>query len=308
MIELLVVIAIIAVLIALLLPAVQQAREAARRSQCKNNLKQMGLAFHNYHDVHNRLPAGYAFESKNNVAIYGWPTMLLPYVDQANLCQQLSPGNPALKERYVASAPEATRTMLQTPLSVFRCPSDTTPNLNNLAPFTGNASTSHYELGTSNYVAYGGGVPQGGSALTLNSTADSPGGNDALGSFFGTSYLNLREITDGTSNTLFVSERDGGPAAESGWTFQASVWPGIGRKDQQVGPYKILTHATFRINFDYSVTSTSNVGKAVSSLHEGGVHALLGDGAVRFISENINYSPLYQRLAMRADGLPVGEF
>src|SRR5690606_19265562 len=90
LIELLVVIAIIAILIALLLPAVQQAREAARRSTCKNNLRQIGLALHNYHDAHDTFPPGYIWASwAPEGPGWGWPTMILPYLDQAALYQLL---------------------------------------------------------------------------------------------------------------------------------------------------------------------------------------------------------------------------
>ncbi len=99
LIELLVVIAIIAILIALLLPAVQQAREAARRTQCRNNLKQIGLALHNYHDVFNTFPPGYVAKIANNKtsserSMFAWGALILPYIEQGNLYQVLDPGNP----------------------------------------------------------------------------------------------------------------------------------------------------------------------------------------------------------------------
>jgi prepilin-type N-terminal cleavage/methylation domain-containing protein len=119
LIELLVVIAVIAVLIALLLPAVQQAREAARRSQCKNNLKQLALALHNYHDVHNSLPPGWIEDpaiTGQEDGIWAWSAFLLPMLEQTALHQQLNVGNAKVAQVY-----DANRTELQTGPGVFRC-------------------------------------------------------------------------------------------------------------------------------------------------------------------------------------------
>ena len=133
LIELLVVIAIIAILVALLLPAVQQAREAARRTSCRNNLKQLGLALHNYHDVHRTFPAGYySYPTRDGSGPawaridpqtwdagpgWGWGTMLLPYVDQANVANQIDPEGQIWDPAYTDQ--------IATNLSVFRCPSST---------------------------------------------------------------------------------------------------------------------------------------------------------------------------------------
>jgi prepilin-type N-terminal cleavage/methylation domain-containing protein len=131
LIELLVVIAIIAILIALLLPAVQQAREAARRSQCRNNLKQVGLAIHNYHDAFNTIPPAWIstqFQvAAGDVSHWSWGTFLLPYIDQAPLYSLLQPGTRRLDQNLALGG--ATAAALTTPLTVFRCPSDTGPSL-----------------------------------------------------------------------------------------------------------------------------------------------------------------------------------
>jgi prepilin-type N-terminal cleavage/methylation domain-containing protein len=127
LIELLVVIAIIAILIALLLPAVQQAREAARRTQCKNNLKQLGLGLHNYHDVFGTLPPGWVDQNNNRASNWGWAVYILPQIDQAALYATLDVGNGSLGlalEDVTKLAP-----MLNT-YPAFRCPSDTAPNVN----------------------------------------------------------------------------------------------------------------------------------------------------------------------------------
>src|SRR3954447_24995498 len=145
LIELLVVIAIIAILIALLLPAVQQAREAARRTQCRNNLKQMGLAMHNYHDVFNCFPPGYlgypAAAGQDCSAVrntapfaqgWGWGTYLLPYLDQAPLYNSLNPGQKqAVCDNASGPALNAGNPVLQRQLlPVYVCPSAADPDMN----------------------------------------------------------------------------------------------------------------------------------------------------------------------------------
>ena len=134
LIELLVVIAIIAILIALLLPAVQQAREAARRSTCKNNLKQIGLAMHNYHETFGMFPPGYVEEILNtngghvadNEGHWAWNALLLPYLDQAPLFNQLNVGTVPVSTMLNNAT---VRGSMQKTLPVFRCPSDTGPQI-----------------------------------------------------------------------------------------------------------------------------------------------------------------------------------
>ena len=127
LIELLVVIAIIAILIALLLPAVQQAREAARRTQCKNNLKQLGLALHNYHDTHGTFPFGWMAGNDLNVSC--WGIMLLPYLDQGNLYNNWNSSVPAFNEAVAlfqpATAVQGNLNVIATPLAMYKCPSST---------------------------------------------------------------------------------------------------------------------------------------------------------------------------------------
>ena len=144
LIELLVVIAIIAVLIALLLPAVQQAREAARRSQCTNNLKQIGLALHNYHDVYNTFPAGYIDQGvAANRGHYSWTSAILPYIDQAPLSNLMRVGDVPLSTNLTNNL-----TAMQTPLSGFACPSNPAPSLNDAALPAANARAIQDSAGT----------------------------------------------------------------------------------------------------------------------------------------------------------------
>jgi prepilin-type N-terminal cleavage/methylation domain-containing protein len=272
LIELLVVIAIIAVLIALLLPAVQQAREAARRSQCKNNLKQMGLAMHNYHDTHNTFPPGGATDK------YAWSVFILPFADQAPLYTAISP------DGQNVPAATANGNRLQTVLSVYRCPSDV--GVNN------NPNFSSY--GTSNYLVN--------AAICLDN-----------------SNKLIRDITDGTSNTTLIGER---ALSQGSAPFKSlgAIWAS---KKATAG--SVCYEAKQRINTPYAGTLPGCCGgdiatvtrTAVTSLHVGGVHFVMCDGAVRFVSENIQSNPtlgvttgnfLWQNLYNIADNNVLGEF
>ena len=220
LIELLVVIAIIAILIALLLPAVQQAREAARRSQCKNNLKQIGLALHNYHDTHLILPSlafGHGGASDAPVPAFVWSVMILPGLDQAPLYNAMNPGPTSLQDLFNTANG---RTLLQTPLTVFLCPSDAGGSLNENRPFTKAVTgVNPFHLSKSNYPACGGDA--------LNEGAF-PGNENTV-----SSGRRFRDVTDGLSNTIFVGERGSGrlPANPSGTGAWAALWGGMSHED-----------------------------------------------------------------------------
>ncbi|WP_437194284.1 DUF1559 domain-containing protein [Planctomicrobium sp. SH527] len=305
LIELLVVIAIIAILIALLLPAVQQAREAARRSTCKNNLKQIGLALHNYHDTHSIFPL--AFFQEN-----GWTssTMLLPFLEQAPLYSALNVNGPAnLADANILALTRKT-------IPVFSCPSsiDGDPTQSKHIVYMKGGATA-YRIGVSNYFP-----TTGIKDLRCSSPpADHTG-------FFSPSYsYRFRDLTDGASNTFAYGER-----TSAGTVFWGGVWAAVDvranssqaspPKTTYCGPWGFegIRNATIHTLNAYSGWATINgqVSQAVgpSSLHVGGAHMLMGDGAVRFVSENIdasrNTAPLstYQKLGSRNDGEAVGEF
>ena len=286
LIELLVVIAIIAILIALLLPAVQQAREAARRSTCKNNVKQLGLAFHNYHETHRSLPPGWVQRSLSAscqpsatstggcLPGWGWSTMLLPFLDQANLYNALnvSSGNLSV----------APTDQTKTKIPLFRCPSDVGSDLN--ADRGGHA--------TSNYKGIYG---SRGTGSINTSPHNAAAGN---GSFWSNSNTKIRDLTDGTSNTLLIGETARGRVGAN--TYNGGIWVGYYDNGKTAScVWKTENHPGSLIN--------GTLAWAFSSQHTGGAHFLLADGGVRFISENID-GTTYENLGKISDGNVIGEF
>ncbi len=292
LVELLVVIAIIGILIALLLPAVQAAREAARRAQCTNHMKQIGLAVHNYHDTFKSVPSG--FVVRGNQPAFGWGTLILPFIEQQPLFDQLAPTT-----RTVADVAATDPALLQTIISEYRCPSDTTADLTDRG---GPPNGYPMEIGTSNYVASFG---WGGANF-----------DDGRGLVARNSSFKFRDILDGTSNTVAASERE-----ES---KRASVWAGImfvkvNQATRPAGALAIGFVASQKINHP-----SPNRRAGASSKHPGGATFLLCDGAVRFVSETVDFdtagvgataSPTaaevtnmgtYQHLCMRDDGQPIG--
>jgi prepilin-type N-terminal cleavage/methylation domain-containing protein len=281
LIELLVVIAIIAILIGLLVPAVQKVREAAARTQCKNNLKQISLALHGYHDTYKVFPPG---ATSGN---WGWSFLTLPYLEQAPLYNLINPNTNNVRAALKTNLPT-----LQTTLSVFICPSDTGDPLNKNRPFfNGNI------LAMSNYPGNGGNA-----------------GGDGI--FAVNSKIRIGDITDGTSNVFLVGERSTqsfafGTTPNSNW---AALWAGYDSQTSQP-PIQVLWGYTQYRMMDGNGPTTGNVpDQAFSSLHTGGAQFSLGDGSVRFVSTDIPWnssstpSATYNYLGARADGNPVGDF
>ena len=306
LIELLVVIAIIAVLIALLLPAVQQAREAARRSSCKSNLKQIGIALHNYHGTHNTFPPGYVQGVLSNDTQHvgaAWGAMLLPFMDQV----------PLYKKVFVGSAFNLNSAVLP----AWQCPSDD--------KIVGQGSFGSYDPttcpGTEVYdpgppaTCDGGSTPgAGGSGSFGVARASYPGnfGNVTLGDISnsgilgGNSSVRFRDITDGASNTFAAGERYH-KLAPGG-----TVWCAV-HFDQAGSPSDLAAIVTSGAGRHVLGTTSagrpngSNPTLGFSSAHVGGCHMMLCDGAVRFVSENIS-TTTWSRLGSRKDGFPVGSY
>lgn len=326
LIELLVVIAIIAVLIALLLPAVQQAREAARRSQCKNNLKQIGLALHNYHDVAKVFPPALLNSGRyNNATFYsngnqvlnapGW-IMLLPYIDQApaystynlNLCSnQSSPYGMGVMGQD--SVNESVTSLLVPNLV---CPShpgggeQVTSNPGSSTDFytRRNARRTSYLFSTGQWTDY-----------------DAPYRNfntDVRQAAFGNNgAARIEDITDGTSNTYVIGESWGGrfhtSTAYGPWGLQGTHTCCHGRtlsnSSTVVDSTTVAQYVPdFYLNKPYQNDAQRRTyAWAFNSGHTGGGHFLLGDGSVRFLSENTD-AATQARLAYIHDGNPIGEF
>jgi prepilin-type N-terminal cleavage/methylation domain-containing protein/prepilin-type processing-associated H-X9-DG protein len=307
LIELLVVIAIIAVLIGLLLPAVQKVREAANRMKCQNNLKQISLALHNYHDTYTWFP-------QNSGNFVGWAVFMLPYVEQGNLHALIKPGPGTTLAKGVT---DVQLPLFQTPLSVFMCPTDNGKNLNDNRLFPGVAPVpNNTQLARSNYPANGGnGNPLNG----MSYPAD--------GIITNSTPVGIRDITDGTTNTFMIGERStiswgGDPQGVCGSPTPynpnyASVWAGWTTATPQSNASMDIAFGLTSVRpYDgFSNTGGCNPGYAFSSLHPGGIQFAMCDGSVRLISSSINWTPIdtvpigtFNRLGKRNDGLVLSDF
>lgn len=320
LVELLVVIAIIGVLIALLLPAVQQAREAARRMQCTNNLKQLGLAFHNYHDTIGKLPPMYIqlVPSTDNHGHWAWSVFLLPYLEQGNTYDVMQPNTQTPSVAIGVNKP-----VFQNRNDAFRCPSDTGPDFHDSALDPG-------------YAIEG---PNGGGGLALTNyvvsvnianprqrkAPDGRKGTDGnIGPFYRDSSTGFRDITDGLSHTLLVGERAwmrGGVRNSAGMLYAVRDADTNGPSAGDVGGawnqgvVTIAGAVRWPINMVLTDPNTDK-NAAFSSHHPGGAQFLLGDGAARFISETVElnndsaWTPnsVLEALVGMADGEVVGEY
>lgn len=331
LIELLVVIAIIAILIALLLPAVQQAREAARRTQCKNNLKQLALAMHNYHDVYLMFPPSYNIKqqsAQNPVlqgSLLGWTTFLLPYIDQGNIWNVVTAD---LESRVTPNAWHSTPNTTNDPecqffrcipnvpkhwseevLSVFICPSD--PGTGYAKEVWNVSKNAEFDtpIGKSNYV----GIRSGSSTEFTEAGRGGPTPQHLQGIFWGTGNngTRIRDVTDGTSNTLAIGEMDT-------LNHDGAVWAGVllGRQFNPQGREEPRSQTATIMNCDrpgfparrnpqnlINGTGPDSLG----SVHVGGAQFALADGSARFLSENTDeFIQVY--LCSRGNGEVLGEF
>ena len=345
LIELLVVIAIIAILVALLLPAVQQAREAARRSQCKNNLKQIGIALHNYHDVFSTLPNGTVASAVGGWGTSWWPR-ILPYTDQAGLFEALTfdgahPGwthNTGPEGGFPTSAGYRNgQAANRNPISLMLCPSSSLPKLKD----TGGGNF----INTPHYIGIGGAangnsridlIPNGFVQDSFLNSAIHPqvnrsgccgshtNGRVAYGGvLIPTRSILFRDITDGTSNVIAVGECSDYAADASCGPVDINVTHGflMGSPRNSVSAQNErmfnLTFINYPPNFvktpgngvlpNAGIGNNFGANNGLYSPHTGGVQVVLADGAVRFIGENVDMLTL-RRACTRDDGGELGEF
>ena len=368
LVELLVVIAIIGILVALLLPAVQAAREAARRSQCQNHEKNIALAVLNYGTARKRFPVGFVSSPDSGTATeaWAWSTFTLPYLEEQVIYDRMRPsaafmdpvdgtrkGARNLADMFAAAKTNASELApLQTPLAVFRCPSDSTPPLipvgnpvDALATryvdsekwerhFNGANAPVGFQPSTSNYVGSKGMIDANCSGAMANGKWIADAERCAnTGVFFGNSAISTKQISDGTSKTFMLGERDK--------FCLAATWIGV---RNPYGPDSwssnwALAHTASKMNAPAS-GNHANVGNDIctegfSSAHPGGAFFAYCDGSVHFINDEIGWDDLgqnracyaspsstlgpckmqsgntfigvYQRLACRSDGLVIDE-
>ena len=329
LIELLVVIAIIAILIALLLPAVQQAREAARRTQCKNNLKQIGLAMHNYHDVYNMFPVGACARPSATFGMdisIGAFASILPYIEQANLTN-LYDDKLSWEQQNSTANPQLAATIIDG----YLCPSSTG------APAETHPFLAAYPIGQGPSGPVVGSVHYLLSKGATDGWCLTPGADPNIGMFGINLQTRFRDITDGSTNTLCVGEGAAGtpyrdvstktnpliPASGPMLVAQGWIVPQPNPLAAQ-GSTGFTTAGNFGTTIwtlnqnpvletvydDSDLNNCNSAGDGTSNFrspHIGGGQFTLGDGSSRFISENIDQN-VYNALGTRGNGEVIGEY
>jgi prepilin-type N-terminal cleavage/methylation domain-containing protein/prepilin-type processing-associated H-X9-DG protein len=322
LIELLVVIAIIAVLIALLLPAVQAAREAARRAQCTNNLKQLGLAMHNYHSTENSfptgsvrgvgvtlIPGGEACGSNifSNCQNTPWFCLMLPYIEQGSLANSYNYQIGA--EGPVSPLPlgfPINSTVAGTKMSTFQCPSDRVNKFSITRDYAGGA-LSHFQFTKGNYAVNWGNLSWGQQSANYVGTPIDPGTGVAplyLQGAFGFFTIGVAGVTDGTSNTIFAAEVLQGAENDvrgmmwstipGGASYQSRMAPNNPADFYRAGFIGDVLQAGFCVPEVVQGLPCQPMGSdrgsfaGARSRHSGGINALMGDGSVRFVKNSVN--------------------
>ncbi|MFN0020302.1 MAG: DUF1559 domain-containing protein [Pirellulaceae bacterium] len=268
LVELLVVIAIIGILISLLLPAVQYARESARAASCWNNQKQLGIALHLYHDVHRRLPPGWAGPDADNG--WGWCSAILPQLEQDSLYSKL--------RRDLPIDDPLNQQARETPLAILLCPSDGVKPTFTIYGGLGDVEFGNMDVGTplfnvgrTNYVGVFG----------TDEIEDAP--DNGNGTFYFQSQMGLSDLSDGLSNTLIVGERQS--------RLGGSTWTGVipGANNAKARIVGIGDHTPNHPDHHFD---------DFTSKHPTGVHFLMGDGSVKRLSDTIHMD-VYRALITR---------
>ena len=340
LIELLVVIAIIAILISLLMPAVQQAREAARRTQCKNHLKQLGLAIHNYHDTFKTFPGNVATEPGATYLGASWLVQILPQLDQAASFNQLFWDDTDFEDRLARNT--NWEVMSQTRVPVYNCPSSPLEKTR-----IQEATTETQALGAPE--TYPIQIPDYVGNLGYWRIQPAPGGpgrrwDRAKNCWTGFGWMQnagvitiwnqryggneFASITDGTSNTIAIGEnsnfmvdirdgqkQDSRPGRGHGgmWSAGRSHWNTVSSFRGGGGYTRNLTVCRAPINFSRwnnngTFYNSTGLHAGYHSAHTGGAQFTLADGSVRFISENVDFGTTFNALCGKDDSTVVGEF
>ena len=294
LIELLVVTAIIAILIGLLLPAVQKVREAAARAKCSNNLKQFGVAFHNYHSAYGMFPPGFTSQAPATDADgtgpgWAWGVTLLPYLEQEPLYRKID-----LKKDVTDPAHAAART---TKLSGFLCPSDS-PSADTFQVMADDGSggavpMTGVTLAFANYVGVGG-------TFEVTAYPDTANNNGIL--LRNTGFA-VGAITDGTSNTLMVTERASKRSPMTTWVGAVTgcTNPPVNPAYDNEGPPTLVLTNTGEAAEGRTPGNALDHVEDANSRHTGGVNSLMGDGSVRFLPNSID-PKAWEALGTRAGG------
>jgi prepilin-type N-terminal cleavage/methylation domain-containing protein len=319
LVELLVVIAIIGVLVALLLPAVQSARESARRMRCGNNLKQMALAVHSYVDVYKSIPIGHMYRGiwdgdpndADGGTGFGWGAAILPYIEQNALSNQLD-------SRFPVSNTNKSRnlTLAQTPVAIFSCPSDFKPKNWTDGAVTNSATASYKACGSAYDGWSGGAVGVVQNTMRFNGLFDR---DNRAGS------MRLVEITDGTSNQFLIAEtkwKMDNAGRNRTRIFGSTDNPGFATGASNA----LMLNGQWQMNWTQP-EGNPQPHRTAGSNHPSGAQFALADGSARFVSENIQHTAtawinnqkafltnknvpygMYQRLFSIADGLQMTEY
>lgn len=282
LVELLVVIAIIGVLVALLLPAVQAAREAARKNSCRNNLKQIGVAMHNYESAYRRLPPGYQYQPgpQGNAAGFSWTAMLLPFMEHAALYKRFDFTQPVFDPVNQLAREEHIETLL--------CPTD------DLSP------TGFVEMGAERYAmaCY---VANFGTPDLDEDQEQAFGPDGPWGPFYRNSQTELKQITDGLSNTLMAGERQNGPFRVAGvhgpHVEYETTWAGAVRDvDDNADDHGHMV----LFQTGHTPNHQESDDRDVSASHNGEAQFLLCDGSVHAIHEDIDEQAYFALGTMRS--------
>src|SRR6056297_1231500 len=314
LVELLVVIAIIGVLVGLLLPAVQAAREAARRMSCSNNLKQLGLAMHNYHDTLGSFPLGsYNLREAWPASGSNWRALLLPYIEQQNLHEQLTF---SASSSFMAGGAAGANALLgnevlrELSVDTYRCPSTVIPVFD-VAPVSNNQERT---MNVSYVGIQGAARPIPGPSPNRGTADRGHGWSGDNGILFPNETIKMRDVTDGLSNTMIVSDQSGLVAGVNRTSNYYGGWMGSRHPRPMSDPnsWDLWQTGTTCVRFapNSQIVQTGATDRmyrnntTINSMHPSGIMVALADGSVQFISDSMNFITLKQ-LCCRYDGVPL---